>query len=129
MSTVAASASSSTKGGTSSGRAPRRVGPALGRYVPLIILGLLFISPLVFMLVTSFKTRQESAAVPPTWIPQDPTVQAYDSVLNASGTPVLRWFVNSMVAASANSLLVVLTAALAAYPLARMQFRGKRIVF
>ncbi|KQX70073.1 carbohydrate ABC transporter permease [Angustibacter sp. Root456] len=102
---------------------------AAGRYVPLTVLGLLFVSPLLFMLVTSFKTRQESAAVPPTWIPRHPTTQAYDSVLNASGTPVLHWFLNSMVAASANALLVVLTAALAAYPLARMDFRGKRVVF
>lgn len=102
---------------------------AAGRYVPLTVLGLLFVSPLLFMLVTSFKTRQESAAVPPTWIPRHPTTQAYDAVLNASGTPVLQWFVNSMVAATANALLVVLTAALAAYPLARMEFRGKRVVF
>lgn len=102
---------------------------ALGRYVPLTVLALLFVSPLLFMLVTSFKTRQESAAVPPTWIPRDPTTQAYGSVLNASGTPVLQWFANSMIAATANALLVVVTAALAAYPLARMEFRGKRVVF
>jgi multiple sugar transport system permease protein len=99
------------------------------RYVPLTLLGVLFVSPLVFMLVTSFKTRQESAAVPPTWIPKAPTTQAYDAVLTASGTPVLQWFVNSMVAATANAALVVATAALAAYPLARMEFRGKKIVF
>jgi len=42
---------------------------------------------------------------------------------------VLRWFANSMVAGVANSVLVVVTSALAAYPLARMEFRGKRIVF
>ena len=42
---------------------------------------------------------------------------------------MLRWFLNSMMAAFSNSLLVVTTAALAAYPLARMEFRGKRIVF
>ena len=42
---------------------------------------------------------------------------------------MLRWFLNSMVAAFGNSLLVVATAALAAYPLARMEFRGKRLVF
>jgi multiple sugar transport system permease protein len=111
------------------GSGGRRTRQALGRYIPLTVLGLLFVSPLLFMLVTSFKTRQESSAVPPTWIPREPTVQAYDTVLNASGTPVLQWFVNSMIAATANALLVVVTAALAAYPLARMEFRGKRVVF
>jgi multiple sugar transport system permease protein len=99
------------------------------RYLGLSVLGLIFISPLLFMLVTSFKTRIEAAAVPPTWVPKEPTAQAYDSVINSSGTPVLQWFVNSMISASANAALVVATAALAAYPLARMSFVGKRIVF
>lgn len=99
------------------------------RYISLTVLALLFVSPLVFMLVTSFKTRQESAAVPPTWVPRNPTTDAYTSILNAAGTPVLQWFANSMVAATANAALVVVTAALAAYPLARMEFRGKKIVF
>jgi len=99
------------------------------RYGVLVVLGVIFISPLVFMLVTSFKTRVEAAGLPPTWIPKEPTTQAYDSVLNSEGTPVLQWFVNSMIAATAHAALVVATAALAAYPLARMEFRGKKIVF
>ena len=112
---------------------PRRRNPApallLRRYVPLTLLGLVFISPLLFMLVTSFKSRQEASAVPPTWIPKHPTTDAYSSILRAADTPVLQWFTNSMIAATANAALVVIAAALAAYPLARMEFRGKRVVF
>ncbi|GAB3688843.1 carbohydrate ABC transporter permease [Angustibacter aerolatus] len=99
------------------------------RYVGMILLALLFVSPLLFMLITSFKTRAEAAGVPPTWWPHPFTTQAYTSILDAPGTPMLRWFANSMIAATANAALVVATAAMAAYPLARMQFRGKRIVF
>lgn len=110
-------------------RRPNAPVTLLRRYVPLTLLALVFVGPLLFMLVTSFKTRQESSAVPPTWIPKNPTTEAYSSILNAADTPVLQWFVNSMIAATANSALVVATAALAAYPLARMEFRGKRIVF
>ena len=99
------------------------------RYVPLTTLAIVFVSPLLFMLVTSFKTRQESSAIPPSWIPDNPTTEAYSSILNASGTPVLQWFTNSMIAATAHAALVVATAALAAYPLARMEFRGKKVVF
>ena len=99
------------------------------RYVLLVALALVFVSPLVFMLVTSFKSRVEAAGVPPTWMPAHPTRQAYESILGAGGTPVLRWFTNSMVAAAANSALVVVTAAMAAYPLARMRFRGRGVVF
>src|SRR5690242_15989810 len=92
----------------------RRVRQVL-RYVLLVVLALIFVSPLVFMLVTSFKTRVEAAGVPPTWIPRTPTLEAYRTVLGTEGTPVLRWFANSMLAATANALLVVVTSSLAAY--------------
>jgi multiple sugar transport system permease protein len=116
----------STSAAPDKSRPARR--PPIVRYLVLIGLALLFISPLLFMLVTSFKTRSEATAVPPTWIPNEPTGRAYSDILNASDTPVLTWFVNSLIAATANSALVVATAALAAYPLARMDFRGKKIV-
>jgi multiple sugar transport system permease protein len=99
------------------------------RYGVLGVLMLLFVSPLLFMLSTSFKSRVESAQTPPTWIPKNPTLGAYEHVLTASDTPVFRWFLNSMAAATANSLLVVATSALAAYALARMNFRGRKVVF
>jgi multiple sugar transport system permease protein len=116
-------------------RRPRRLPPRIVarrtvRYVALIALALLFISPLIFMLVTSFKTRADAASLPPSWLPNPISIDAYRTVLALdTQTPVLRWFGNSMLAAALHSLLVVTTSALAAYPLARMQFRGKRIVF
>jgi multiple sugar transport system permease protein len=100
------------------------------RYAVLIVLALLFLSPLIFMLLTSFKTRADAVSLPPTWLPNPFSVEAYRTVLALdTQTPVLRWFGNSMLAAAMHALLVVTTSALAAYPLARMQFRGKRIVF
>jgi multiple sugar transport system permease protein len=108
----------------------RRPGRRVLFYAVLILLTLLFISPLVFMVLTSFKTRADATAIPPEWIPNPFTTQAYDGILAAaSGTPVLRWFLNSLIAAAAHALLVVMTAALAAYALARMEFRGKRVLF
>ncbi len=98
-------------------------------YALLVLLALIFISPLIFMVVTSFKTRAEAGAIPPTWIPDPFTTQAYEAIFSSRGTPVLRWFGNSMVAAAANAALVVSTSALAAYALARMRFAGQRIVF
>lgn len=99
------------------------------RYGVLTLLTLAFVSPLLFMLSTSFKTRAESGRTPPTWIPHDPTFGAYTHILHAADTPVLHWFVNSMIAASCNAFLVVTTSALAAYALARLEFRGRRVVF
>jgi multiple sugar transport system permease protein len=100
------------------------------RYVVLIILALVFISPLIFMIVTSFKTRADAGSLPPTWWPNPFSTDAYATVMGAgTETPVLRWFANSMIAATLHAFLVVATSAMAAYALARMEFRGKRIVF
>jgi multiple sugar transport system permease protein len=102
----------------------------IGRYVLLVLLALLFISPIVFMVVTSFKTRADATSLPPEWVPDPFTLDAYRVLLAGGGeTPVLRWFGNSMLAAAAHALLVVGTSAMAAYALARMEFRGKKIVF
>src|SRR3954447_20281810 len=100
------------------------------RYVVLTLIALAFISPLIFMVVTSFKTRSDATSLPPSWIPSPFSLDAYKTLLAGSGeTPVLRWFANSIIAAALHALLVVTTASMAAYALARMEFRGKRIVF
>ncbi|MFD1507367.1 carbohydrate ABC transporter permease [Georgenia yuyongxinii] len=98
-------------------------------YALLVILTLIFVSPLLYMLSTSFKTTADAAAPNPQWIPQEPTLQAYDSILTTSGTPVVRWLINSLLAASFQTLLILITASMAAYALARIDFRGKKIVF
>ena len=107
----------------------RPAGRTAVRYLLLILLAIAIVAPLVFILLTSFKSRGEATSTPPTWIPEEWTGQAYDEIFNSGSTPVLRWFLNSMIAALGNAALVVGTAAFAAYPLARMEFRGKRIVF
>ena len=99
-------------------------------YTMLIGLSLIFIAPLVWMLITSFKTTGEATAVPPTLLPSEPTTRAYEAVFAGnSQTPVLRWFLNSMLAAVGQAILVLVVASMAAYPLARMSFRGKNILF
>jgi len=99
-------------------------------YSLLGLLSLVFIAPIVWMLTTSFKSADEATRVPPTVLPADPTTSAYDTLFTGdSQTPVLRWFLNSLVAASGQALLVLIVASMAAYALARMEFRGKKIVF
>ena len=107
----------------------RRPGRRVLFWLVLVVLTVLFISPLVFMILTSFKTSTDAGAVGASWIPNPFTTQAYESILTASGTPVLRWFANSVIAALGNALLVVITSSMAAYALARMHFRGKNLMF
>jgi multiple sugar transport system permease protein len=111
-------------------RSPRQRVKLILSYAGLVLLTLAFVLPLLWMLSTSFKTNSEAVRWPLTWIPREFSVQGYSEIFNTtSQTPVLRWFVNSLVAASAHTILVLVTAAPAAYALARMHFRGKRIMF
>jgi multiple sugar transport system permease protein len=107
-------------------------GPAAARrtafYGGLILLTLVFVSPLLFMLTTSFKTDVESVSANPTWIPKDPTVDGYRAMFNNPQTPVLRWFLNSFLAATGQAILILIVASMAAYALARMEFRGRRLL-
>lgn len=99
-------------------------------WVALIVLAVIFIGPVILMILTSFKTRVESQTVPPTVLPREWTLRAYETLLfQDAATPVLRWFANSMIAASAHALLVALVCAMAGYALARLQFPGRNVLF
>lgn len=99
-------------------------------WLALVALAVVFIGPIVMMILTAFKSRVESQSVPPTILPQEWTTRAF-GVLFApdSATPVLRWFGNSMLAASAHALLVVLVCSMAGYALARIRFPGRGVLF
>ena len=111
-------------------RDPRQVAGLLLPYAALILLTVVFIAPLLWMLSTSLKPNFQTTQFPPNWIPQDFSGEGYSTILTTTTqTPVLRWFVNSLVAATAHAALVLVTASMAAYALARMNFRGKNILF
>jgi multiple sugar transport system permease protein len=99
-------------------------------WLTLVVLTLIFVAPLLWMLATSFKTNNDATALPLSWLPHPFSSTAYDTVLTTnSATPVLRWFVNSLIAATANAVLIVAVDAMAAYALARLRFRGRKVVF
>ncbi len=98
-------------------------------WLMLTLLSVVFVGPMAVMFLTSFKTSGESQSVPPTIWPHEWTTAAYEVLLSSPDNPVLRWFLNSLLAASAHALLVVLTASMAGYALARMDFKGKDVMF
>ena len=89
-------------------REPGQIGRLVLSYAALILLTAVFVAPLLWMVSTSFKTNLEATQLPPNWIPEDFTTEAYSTIFKTgeSQTPVLRWFLNSMVAASAQTALV-----------------------
>src|ERR671933_1092048 len=100
-------------------------------YAILVLLSLVFILPLLWMLSTSFKTRPDATSTQSLgWIPNPFTSESYKPLASTtSQTPVVLWFLNSLAAATINTVLIVVTASMAAYALARMDFPGKNPIF
>ena len=94
----------------------------------LIFISLLSIFPFIWLISTSLKGAGENIfAYPPTIIPQDFTWENYTGVWHKIN--FMRYFWNSMFVAGATVLLNLILSSLAAYPLARMEFKGKKIAF
>jgi multiple sugar transport system permease protein len=110
-------------------RTSPRVGTRVGFWVLMIVLALIFVLPLVWMLITSFKSPNAATNPNGSVLPHPFDTASYRNLLNSGATPVLRWFVNSLIAGLANTALIVTVDALAAYALARLDFPGKRIIF
>jgi multiple sugar transport system permease protein len=100
----------------------------VGTYLWLGLLGVLFVSPLVWMVSTSLKSPTEMASQDLDLLPSEPTLRSYETILGQSQTPVFQWFFNSLLAATLQTALILATASMAAYALARMQFPGRRLM-
>jgi multiple sugar transport system permease protein len=97
----------------------------------LICLAVLWLLPAVWMLVTSLKPTENIVRLPPEWIPWPLTGVHYHEVLFTTSRTarIGRAFVNSVIVSVGSVALVLATSALAAYPLARMRFPGRDLVF
>ena len=94
----------------------------------LIITSLLSIFPFIWLMSTSFKGVDEDIfAYPPAIIPQDFTFVNYIDVWHRVN--FIGYFINSMIVAGLTVILNLVLSSMAAYPLARMSFSGKKFVF
>ncbi len=99
-----------------------------GTHFILILVSILSIFPFLWLISTSLKGAGENIfAYPPNLIPTDFTFENYVGVWNRVN--LFGYFVNSMIVAVGTVVLNLLLSSLAAYPLARMEFNGKKITF
>ncbi|HYO88106.1 MAG TPA: carbohydrate ABC transporter permease [Candidatus Limnocylindrales bacterium] len=94
----------------------------------LLLLGVLVVAvPFVYMVTSSLKPQSLVMEMPPRIIPSEITFDNYTKALATDNFGV--YFLNSLfVATTATGITVVLSAMLA-YAFARMEFRGKRVLF
>ncbi|MBQ7127007.1 carbohydrate ABC transporter permease [bacterium] len=97
-------------------------------HIILIFVSILSVFPFLWLLSTSFKGISEDIfAYPPTLIPQIWTLKNYIGVWHQ--IDFMRYFYNSMIVAGLTVFLNLILSSLAGYPLARMDFKGKKIIF
>jgi len=94
----------------------------------LIILTIISLLPFIWLVSTSLKSIDENIFLyPPKLIPEHFTLESYFGVWNQ--IPFMLYIFNSLVVAGATIFLNLLLSSLCAYPLARMEFKGKNFVF
>lgn len=94
----------------------------------LIIVSILSIFPFLWLVSTAMKGFDENIfQYPPQLIPQSPTFENFIGVWKQ--VPFMLYILNSFIVAFFTVILNLILSSLAAYPLARMEFKGKKIAF
>lgn len=101
------------------------------RYLPahviLILGGIVMVFPFIWQILMSLSTNAEIQSVPPTFIPETWQWGNYAEVFTK--IPFLSQFGVSLLITVARTLGQVVLCSLAGYAFARMQFRGRNVLF
>jgi multiple sugar transport system permease protein len=96
-------------------------------HLALIAGALLMLFPFFWMLLTAFKDMRQSLQVPPRWLPSPWVWENFPESLTA--LPFGRAYVNSAYIVAVVVVATLLTASMAAYAFARIEFPGSRPLF
>jgi putative chitobiose transport system permease protein len=108
--------------------APNRSPLATGlQLAVLLLVAVLLLLPLLWLVSTSLKGPAEDIFTsPPALLPSQPSLEAYGRLFAAN--PMGTYLLNSTIVSALAVLANLLFCSLAAYPLARMRFRGRGLV-
>jgi multiple sugar transport system permease protein len=98
-------------------------------YVVLIVFGLVAALPFVWMFLSSFKSAAEIRQIPPTFWPQEGTLDNYRTILNDPELPLALFYRNSAFIAIMNTIATLFTGSILGYIFAKFQFRGRQALF
>lgn len=107
-------------------------------YAVLTVIVIAFLVPLLWALITSFKTPDHIFTDTPEWIPNPATLQAYWNILNPRGAvtaqgyfidPFGRYMLNSFIVTSFVTAGNLLLCSMGAYAFSHLRFPGRDILF
>ena len=94
-------------------------------YAVLLFFTLVLLTPVLWLVLATFKTNQE-ILIDPAFFPSALNTQGWVDAFTK--TNLLGVFLNSFIISVSSTLCVLVVASMAAYPLARFDFRGKRFL-
>jgi len=101
---------------------------SLLNYGVLSTIAVFMLIPLVWLVSTSFKSPSEDIfQFPPQLLPRQPTIDNFVTVWQTN--PFGRYLFNSTIVSVLTVALNLLFCSLAAYPLARLSFKGREVIF
>jgi multiple sugar transport system permease protein len=96
-------------------------------HAALVAAAVVTLLPLLWMVSASLMPAGEASAVPPRWLPSAPTLAHYRALVTR--LDLARAFRNSLVVATAVTVISVTLNALAGYAFARLAFAGRDRIF
>ena len=96
-------------------------------YLVLTVAFIAVVAPFAWMILGSFKGDGELRQVPPTWWPQAASLDNYRALFNKAS--FAQYFFNSTLVAVFVTAGNLLFCSMLGYALAKLNFRGKRLVF
>ncbi len=97
-------------------------------YTLLTFWGIVVLFPFYWMILTSIKSYGEyNSESVPKFFASDPTIQNYIDAF--SSVPLIRYLINTLIFTVVTTALMMVVITLAAFAFARLQFRGKNILF
>ncbi|HLB79790.1 MAG TPA: carbohydrate ABC transporter permease, partial [Dongiaceae bacterium] len=105
-------------------RVRRRTAILAGRYAAATALTVVFLFPVYWLFIISFKTPEEIFAFPPRWLPDSLQLGNY-AVLFKDGDAATVW--NSLVVAGVSTVIAMFLGTICAYSLARFRTGGDNL--
>ncbi len=104
--------------------------PKLVAFLFLLLMAIIWVVPLIWGLVTSFKGDMEFKTIGFKFLPVEWVTTNYTSLLvDNDSTPLLHWFFNSLIISVVHTLLVLIVVSMAAFAYGRLHFKGRNALF
>lgn len=97
-------------------------------YLLLAVFSITFLLPLYWMISGSFKLQSVTMAIPPEFIPSNPTLENW-SRLFTGPWPVWRWVFNSVAVSLLTVVLVLIISSMTGYGFGKKKFPGSNTLF